>query len=247
MVWQNLSTGQLKVLSANCNYFDSGHPKHLAQALDDCLGLWKLWKPDLICMQDYTNGEFRKLQSRLEESGYSGKLRAPNTVHSQIPLKIWEHQIFPDSKENGYFQADFLWQGHRIRCINVHLESFQFDRSQSLWHNAGQLRRGLQMHSDQADRVADLVGQSPYPVILCGDFNDVPNSYAYHRILGQMQDGFRCAGQGLAVTYLGRLPGLRIDYIFASREFEFTSYRQVDGPAFLDHRWILAELDWKKT
>ena len=43
---------------------------------------------------------------------------------------------------------------------------------------------------EQADTIAKYIQQSPYPVIVCGDFNDVPGSYAYRTVKGNLQDVF---------------------------------------------------------
>ena len=76
----------------------------------------------------------------------------------------------------------------------------------------------------QARTVAAHIRRCPYPVIVCGDFNDTPLSYTYHVLGKQLQDAFAEAGFGLSNTYNGLLPSFRIDYILYSSHFKAVSY-----------------------
>jgi endonuclease/exonuclease/phosphatase family metal-dependent hydrolase len=78
-------------------------------------------------------------------------------------------------------------------------------------------------------------------VILCGDFNDVPNSFAYYHIGEDMQDAFRSKGSGLDRTYLGISPTLRIDYIFCDPGFDILAYDRINKQ-LSDHYPIMADL-----
>jgi len=98
------------------------------------------------------------------------------------------------------------------------------------------IRRGL-----QAVRVAAEVGRSPYPVIVCGDFNDTPDSYTYFRIRGKLQDAFLEKGWGIGRTYMGISPTLRIDFILPDRHFRVNSFKRI--PRNLsDHYPIICNL-----
>ncbi len=75
--------------------------------------------------------------------------------------------------------------------------------------------------------VADEIRQSPYPVMVCGDFNDTPNSYAYFKIRDGLQDAFHSKGFGIGATYAGISPTLRIDYIFLDRRFRVNYFDRI--------------------
>ena len=66
----------------------------------------------------------------------------------------------------------------------------------------------------EADSVARVVSSSPYPVLICGDFNDVPASYTYTTIRGKYADAFVAKGKSLGRTFNEIMPTLRIDNIF---------------------------------
>ena len=69
---------------------------------------------------------------------------------------------------------------------------------------------------EQANFIAEHIQNSPHPVLVCGDMNDTPNSYAYGQLAKSLKDAFREKGSGLGSTYAGLIPFLRIDYIFTS-------------------------------
>ena len=107
------------------------------------------------------------------------------------------------------------------------------------------------LHGLQADFVKEKISQSPFPVLLCGDMNDVPNSYAYRTLRDNRNDAFLEKGFGIGKTYtsatsrfLGKLPTLRIDYIFADPVIETTQFTQVNKK-LSDHQALIA--DFKLT
>lgn len=90
----------------------------------------------------------------------------------------------------------------------------------------------------QADSVAAAVAASPYPQIVCGDFNDTPMSYTYHTIAEGLTDAFRACGKGFSHTYRGFNNTLRIDYVLLSPRLECVSY-EVSDADFSDHRPVV--------
>ena len=71
----------------------------------------------------------------------------------------------------------------------------------------------MMFRAGQAITVANEKCSSEKPCILCGDFNDVPYSFVYNTMLGNMVDGFKECGSGFMSTFRGKKP-VRIDYIF---------------------------------
>ena len=75
----------------------------------------------------------------------------------------------------------------------------------------------------QADLVANHMRNSPYHIVLCGDFNDTPTSYSYQTLVADLSDSFVKTGFGIGSTYV-RLPFFRIDNIFYSNYFNAESH-----------------------
>jgi endonuclease/exonuclease/phosphatase family metal-dependent hydrolase len=79
---------------------------------------------------------------------------------------------------------------------------------------AGKFAYALSRRAPEAAAVARMVKESPYPVLICGDLNDVPGSYVYTTVRGKLEDAFVSKGHGLGRTYNQISPTLRIDNIF---------------------------------
>ena len=82
----------------------------------------------------------------------------------------------------------------------------------------GKLGEASAIRGPQADAVAKAVRTSKHAkVIVCGDFNDTPISYA-RRVIGQhMNDAFTQSGQGLGISYNQNRFYFRIDHILVSK------------------------------
>jgi endonuclease/exonuclease/phosphatase (EEP) superfamily protein YafD len=82
------------------------------------------------------------------------------------------------------------------------------------------------MRAAEADKVAGFITDSPYPVIVAGDFNDLPFSYSYTTIRGDLSDAFASKGRGFGRTYNQIIPTLRIDHIlYDADQFRITAFR----------------------
>lgn len=95
--------------------------------------------------------------------------------------------------------------------------------------------------ADQAEQVREQLDKCPYPGVLCGDFNDVPNSYTYYTIRGDWQDAFLKKGFGIGRTYVHISPTLRIDYILANSDFDVLQCSRFITP-YSDHHPVVADL-----
>jgi endonuclease/exonuclease/phosphatase family metal-dependent hydrolase len=147
--------------------------------------------------------------------------------------------------------ADIVKGADTFRVYNVHLQSIRLNTDP---HIEGEemktygskkgaiavyrkLRAAFAKRADQARRVVEHLQTSPYPVIVCGDFNDTPMSYTYNQFQLRLMDAFRGSGFGLGGTYVGRLPAGRIDYLFYSPQLEVSHFKiQRKTPS--DHRAI---------
>ncbi|PWT71492.1 MAG: endonuclease/exonuclease/phosphatase [Bacteroidetes bacterium] len=129
---------------------------------------------------------------------------------------------------------------HDVEIIQ-NVEDSMLQASKSLIRK---LKRAFGLRGNQADFVRATIDQSAYPVIMCGDFNDVPNSYTYFRIRGNRQDAFIQKGLGIGRTYIHISPTLRIDYILADRKFDILQCRKFPLP-FSDHHPVVADLKLK--
>lgn len=103
------------------------------------------------------------------------------------------------------------------------------------------LKKGFIRRQVQADRIREEIEKSPYPVIVCGDFNDVPNSYAYETIGKGLQNAFEKKGAGLGRTFSGIAPTLRIDNIFIDNRYQVEQYVRIKKK-LSDHFPIITDI-----
>ena len=82
---------------------------------------------------------------------------------------------------------------------------------------------------------------SKYPVIVCGDLNDVPNSYSYFIIGEKMKNAFAEKGTGIGRTFYSVSPTLRIDDIFCDERFSVQQFVRVKKK-LSDHYPLIADL-----
>ncbi len=135
-----------------------------------------------------------------------------------------------------------------VRVFNLHLQSMSLAEGDIVAASTteaglrdkapGLLRRfrnGAVARAWQADTVLARVRRSPYPVLLAGDFNDLPYSYPYNQMAGVLQNAWATAGFGIGATYHGRLPGLRIDQQFASGRWRVLGCRVHREILWSDH------------
>lgn len=153
---------------------------------------------------------------------------------------------------NGYTVVDVNTDLGMIRFINAHLQSNRIsglagkigkdknvqeglDRAESMFRNYGKTSR---IRAEQAEEIRDFIQDSPHPVIVGGDFNDVSTSYTYQRILtSRLQDAWTTAGVGLGTTFTGPLPGLRIDFMMVDTSFTILEVERFET-GYSDHRGL---------
>jgi len=102
-------------------------------------------------------------------------------------------------------------------------------------------RRGVQSDLVRAERDKNLL-----PALICGDFNDVPNSYTYFNIKGKWQDAFLAKGFGIGRSFLSLAPTLRIDYILADAHFSVRQFDMIDED-LSDHVMLVTDLRLKNN
>jgi endonuclease/exonuclease/phosphatase family metal-dependent hydrolase len=148
-----------------------------------------------------------------------------------------------------------------VRVFTTHLQSLQFRKrdyerldkirrieDSILYHSrsiGSKIKWGFIRRSIQADIIRNVLEDSPHPVLFCADLNDVPNSYTYFTVKGNMQDAFLKKGFGVGRTYAALSPTLRIDYIFASPQFRIRQFKRI-VKELSDHYMLVADVELKK-
>lgn len=193
-------------------------------------------------------------------------LHSGNVIYSKYPI-LHSAVVNLYSEKNNSAQnpatiyTDILYNTDTLRVVVVHLESFrlknrEYKDIEKIRNQHGakfatyeglfrKIRSSFVVRTYQAEHLAEFVKNSPYPVILAGDFNDVPLSYTYYTVRGDiMQDAFLEKGFGIGSTYIKLLPMLRIDYIFCSKDWQ-VEQTEVISDKISDHLALVSDLRLK--
>lgn len=150
--------------------------------------------------------------------------------------------------------ADIVVGEDTIRVINTHLKSIVFDRkdywaveqmaagevmleTDDLRRIVAKLKFAFKERAKQAEYLKSKMDESPYKLIVCGDFNDSPMSYSYKTIQKGLKDAFVESGFGMSRTYIGKMPSFRIDYILHDKSWKSYGYK-TNRLNFSDHKMI---------
>ncbi len=164
---------------------------------------------------------------------------------------------FEEGSNNICIYTDVSIGYQNVRIYNMHLASLGFGQDDYTYLESvvernenpnvqgsksvlKKMKLAYEKRSNQVDLVREHMDKSPYPIILCGDFNDTPASYAYSQLVKGLQDSFKRKGNGFGATYNGKLPYLRIDYVFTDPTFEIVNHEVLRGD-ISDHHPIRTE------
>ncbi len=200
---------------------------------------------DVILLQEYG--------SQYQVSGYDFGVGNYEIVALNSKTKILEHGKIATIGNGNSMYADIEINGKRIRFINLYLSPFSFEKqkvkpSEDLEQNENKLRYILgklvptfKNHQSEVLDLQNAVSASPYPVILAGDFNAVPNSYEYYHLLKNLKDVFVEVGRGSATSFHDYKFPIRIDHVFCSQNIQPVAYRVDRSAKLSDHFPVITE------
>ena len=258
----------IKLLSYNVQAY-SGAPRY-TDCFDTIINYAKQCNADIVCVQEDmchthdTRAEWSKLYPYCDTLMVSVPT-AGNALglYSRYPILRRERINYPSLANMS--MAYFLQKGSdTIIVVNNHLESNHLSmleregyqellkgdvsKEQAKMQSRlliDKLTDAAVIRAPQADSVAAFISRySDYPIIVCGDFNDTPISYAHRTIQGELLDAFSEAGKGLGITYNQNFFWFKIDHILHSANMQALQC-QVDKIAYSDHYpiWCVFHLE----
>ncbi|MBK6445557.1 MAG: endonuclease/exonuclease/phosphatase family protein [Bacteroidetes bacterium] len=191
----------------------------------------------------------RKMLSAYTHIEYTLSLHAADhfgiATYSKYPIVNKQAVHFQKRGGNIFIYTDIKVGEDTIRVFNTHLESIRFHwEDYKFIQNLGndeveqdevkggltilrRLKKAFVKRAIQVQILHDTMDASPYPIILCGDFNDTPPSYTYHILADDLKDAYRESGSGFGKTYSGPFPSFRIDYIFHDKRIKSFGYKTI--------------------
>lgn len=225
---------------------------------------------DIVCLQEIFGFEerflkhysqatvdsiFEKYPYRLGDGTYD--LR----ILSKYPL---EHLYFGSVHKFNlaeYFVVRF--PERRIAMANVHLPSFALNENEknifsmgelesggisekkSLTHEIiGKLKYAIPMRAEAARKVNEGFGKMAMPIIICGDFNDVPASWTYRLFLkAGFKDAYTATNFFPTYTFYPHAFYFHLDQIFYRGSIKPLSVKRLNIRTS-DHLPLLAEFEF---
>lgn len=262
----------IRIMSYNVHMFKDVTKKTDRESFAyQIINMVKDQNPDILCCQEFSGYRSDVTRQRCiadfaEKSGfqyvYYNRKRnyGGNVIFSKYPIaKVSEDSGFGKEHTYGVMVSVDAGEKGKFHVANVHLLSYAITDdeidilmnsterpsnldtiSKTLLHK---LRYGFERRSDELNNVINGMPPVEGPIIVCGDFNEPPLSYNYR----QMQkagfvDTFTKVGRGIKPTYAGKLPLLRIDYVWANDGVTPLNFRRYRYKAS-DHYPII--LDFK--
>lgn len=193
------------------------------------------------------------LQEATFKTGDSAQMRNESVVAIRTKHKILAHQNLEIGNGNSQaFATDIEIGGQVVRFINVYLEPFYLNKDlvkgsaedeTSARTLLNRLTKAFKFHEEQVKIIRAAVKASPYPVIMGGDFNSVPNSFEYYTIADGLKDSFLEAGRGSATSFHDYKFPIRIDYFFTTQDIHARTYRVDRSEKISDHFPVIATFD----
>jgi endonuclease/exonuclease/phosphatase family metal-dependent hydrolase len=256
----------LKVLTYNAHLFN--YKKEPAGQTDPNIFSWISEHPaDVKVIQEFYQDYTVQGRNALKILSNSGKMEYTYHVVEGNPKKrsyglaifskypiVNDGVVFDNRSNNGAIFSDIRAGRDTIRIYNVHLESMSirtdsldnYQEAKQIYRKTlGKLHRGSLKRAEQLNILREHVNNSPYPVILMGDLNEIPYSYTYFKLNERLKNAFELAGRGFGFTYNRILFFLRIDHIFSSPSLipaYFNTHREVD---YSDHFPVSATFTWE--
>ena len=236
---------------------------------EEMLDVVRQYNPDVVCFQEffesYNPKFFPSNIAALEQMGFryhhftpailtvNKTFRTGLIIMSKFPITDTGSLRYPVGRlREGLSYADVKVGNRTVRFFNTHLMSLGLHRSTYVDPTGSEfkggvlsnLKRTYTYRKVQVDILRQQMDSSPHPVILCGDLNDVPNSYTYFKARGPLRDAFVKKGSGFGRTFKFISPTIRIDYILYDPSMKVKQFAKLKYN-YSDHYPQVADLSFE--
>lgn len=248
--FNNHSTqGKFKVISFNTRvfnvYFDNGKD---TASVHEMIQWIKAQDADIVCLQEFYNDPGSKVFNtihKIRKNHNYNYFHSPKVINriggefgdiifSKYPIVKKGEIKFEENPFHKVIFVDVKIDSDTVRFYNMHLQSLHIIEDELI--NSDNLQSGFKIlttnmkngfiqRAEQIQVLTENLKDCPYPVVLCGDLNDLPYSFAYQQLNEYLNNSFSEAGNGFGFTFNGKLFFLRIDNQFYSEGLAIQTYR----------------------
>ncbi len=220
----------IRVATVNCAGFAYGDP------MDEL----KKWNPDIILLQQVFPHRVKQMAVALYDGNGDYRAYSTNGIVTRFEIR----REVRNPMMNNQQVTIRLPSGREIETVNVHLATAATNLR--LWNKASRTThtKNRQLRRQELSVVLQVLEQTTSfpntPTILGGDFNAGATDVVHRQLVRDFDDAFSKAGRGWGDTFHRRFPILRIDHIYATRQFQPLSCGTVVTKS-TDHRMVIAD------
>lgn len=256
--------GNIKIMSYNIAQFrditDNQRDRNSVEK--DVVEIINAQNPDIVCLQESGRWDDKLASDFAQKIGckyYSFEKGNGNVIFSKYPIDNDEFTERSDEINNlGLIRLVDAGKYGKFYLECVHLQSFMITKDEIEYINDAKsyveksetvgksliykLKDGFRKRTADTKIIMENLPEN-FPIIICGDFNDTPQSYTYHQMRkAGLVDAFLKVDNGVGKTYCGSLPLLRIDYFWCSKDILPKTFDRVTRK-MSDHYPIIMTFD----
>lgn len=188
---------------------------------------------------------------------------------SKYPIIAKEGIRYPSEDNGSCMYVLEVEGGKKLLLVNNHLESYKLTSGEkssykerlknnpfrSIMSVAADLKKrlgpSLRLRAKAARKVRQKVNEyqshnQPDYIVICGDLNDTPMSYAYSNLRNNLEDAFAEKGHGRGISFNERFFPFRIDHLFHNTGLQTTGVLIPTHPECSDHNPLIVDLTYRK-
>lgn len=199
---------------------------------NDMISFIDIQEPDVINMQEYRSSEKFSLDNyQYQHSSLSdGKTSYGLAIFSKLQI-VNQGIIKSDNMSTIAIFIDVKKYSDTLRFYNIHLQSFKLESELEVLdeQNSDKILNifdnTFKIQENQSNIISKHIENSPYKVVVSGDFNNTAYSYVYKLLKGDLVDSFDSAGSGFGSTYNFKYFPMRIDFILMDKTFRINDFK----------------------
>ena len=254
---------QLKVMTMNVTQFNwsKGEPpsKNMRYILDEDADIVVIQEGLLYYSYEGLVTVKPMLQELYKKYPYRKKQYFDVGILSKYPFEEVKSPVLAQDTLGYFIKAwDVDAPGGNLRVVSMHLSSLRFTgndsqliesmntpsgRKNRIRSVAQKLDVGFRSHARQAKAMRQLLDETPGDVLVMGDMNDTPGSFAYRTVCGEdLRDAWADTGFGPIYTFHDHHMYVKIDHILYRGDMKVLSCR-CDKKGESDHYPLVAVIE----
>ena len=254
---------QLKVMTMNVTQFNwsKGEPpsKNMRYILDEDADIVVIQEGLLYYSYEGLVTVKPMLQELYKKYPYRKKQYFDVGILSKYPFEEVKSPVLAQDTLGYFIKAwDVDAPGGNLRVVSMHLSSLRFTgndsqliesmntpsgRKNRIRSVAQKLDVGFRSHARQAKAMRELLDETPGDVLVMGDMNDTPGSFAYRTVCGEdLRDAWADTGFGPIYTFHDHHMYVKIDHILYRGDMKVLSCR-CDKKGESDHYPLVAVIE----